>query len=69
MNVFFKPLYSFIKTPSGRGEIGKHKGLKTSYITGLVTQVSSNLFNQFNYLLDTLSVAPLVKGRSDVTVS
>ena len=69
MNVFFKSLYSFIKTPSGRGEIGKHKGLKTSYITGLVTQVSSNLFNQFNYLLDTLSVAPLVKGRSDVTVS
>ena len=69
MNVFFKSLYSFIKTPSGRGEIGKHKGLKSSYLTGLVTQVSSNLFKYINYLVDTLSVAPLVKGRSDVTVS
>ena len=53
----------------GRGEIGKHKGLKTSHITGQVTQVSSNLFKYINYLVDTLSVAPLVKGRSDVTVS
>ena len=69
MNVFIKSLYLFIKDPSGRGEIGKHKGLKTSYLTGLVTRVHANLFNQFNYLLDTLSVAPLVKGRSDVTVS
>lgn len=69
MNVFFKPLYSFIKTPSGRGEIGKHKGLKTKTITGLITQVASNLFKYINYLVDTLSVAPLVKGRSDVTVS
>ena len=53
----------------GRGEIGKHKGLKSSYITGQVTQVTSNLFKYINYLVDTLSVAPLVKGRSDVTVS
>ncbi len=69
MNVFFKSLYSFIKTPSGRGEIGKHKGLKTATLTGLVTQVLPNLFKYINYLVDTLSVAPLVKGRSDVTVS
>lgn len=69
MNVFIKSLYLFIKDPSGRGEIGKHKGLKTATVTGLVTRVHDNLFNQFNYLVDTLSVAPLVKGRSDVTVS
>jgi len=31
--------------------------------------IRDDLFNQFNYLVDTLSVAPLVKGRSDVTVS
>lgn len=37
--------------------------------TGLVTQVTPNLFNQFNYLVDIISVAPLVKGRSDVSVS
>ena len=69
MYVFFNPLYLFIKDPSGRGEIGKHKGLKTATLTGLITRVTANLFNQNNYLVDTLSVAPLVKGRSDVTVS
>ena len=69
MNVFIKSLYLFIKSSSGRGEIGKHKGLKSSNITGLVTRVTPNLFNQFNYLLDIISVAPLVKGRSDVSVS
>jgi len=62
MYVFFKSLYSFIKDPSGRGEIGKHKGLKSSNITGLVTRVTPNLFNQFNYLVDIISVASLSKG-------
>jgi len=46
----------------GRGEIGKHKGLKSSNITGLITRVTPNLFNQFNYLVDIISVASLSKG-------
>ena len=65
MNVFFKSLYSFIKTPSGRGEIVKHKGLKTSYVTGQVTQVSSNLFNLNNNLIDKTSVA-VTNGSDDL---
>ncbi len=69
MYVFIKSLYLFIKSSSGRGEIGKHKGLKTATLTGLVTRVTTNLLNQNNYLVDTLSVALLVKGRSDVSVS
>ncbi len=46
----------------GRGEIGKHKGLKSSNITGLITRVTPNLFKHNSYLVDTLSVALLSKG-------
>ena len=46
----------------GRGEIGKHKGLKTAYLTGLVTRVHANLFKHISYLVDTISVASLSKG-------
>lgn len=63
MNVFIKSLYLFIKDPSGRGEIGKHKGLKTSYLTGLVTRVASTLLNYNNNLIDIISVA--IGNRSD----
>ena len=41
----------------GRGEIGKHKGLKTATVTGLVTRVTSNLLNYNNNLEDKTSVA------------
>ena len=57
MYVFIKSLYLFIKDPSGRGEIGKHKGLKTAYLTGLVTRVTSTLLNNNKTLEDKTSVA------------
>ena len=63
MNVFFKSLYSFIKSPSGRGEIGKHKGLKTATLTGYVTWVTANLLNNNKNLEDKTSVA--LGNRSD----
>ena len=65
MNVFIKSLYLFIKDPSGRGEIGKHKGLKTATVTGLVTRVTSNLLNYNNNLEDIISVA-IQQGSGDL---
>ena len=63
MYVFVKSLYLFIKSSSGRGEIGKHKGLKTATVTGLVTRVTSTLLNYNNNLEDKISVA--LGNRSD----
>ena len=57
-----KTLNALLSKGCGRGEIGKHKGLKTRYLTGLITRVTPNLFNQFNYLVDIISVASLSKG-------
>ena len=65
MNVFINPLYLFIKDPSGRGEIGKHKGLKTATVTGLITRVTSNLPNYNNNLIDKTSVA-IQQGSDDL---
>ena len=47
----------------GRGEIGNHNVLKTSYITGLVTRVTTNSLNYNNNLIDKTSVA--IGNRSD----
>ena len=63
MYVFIKSLYLFIKDPSGRGEIGKHKGLKTATLTGYVTWVTANLLNNNKNLEDKTSVA--IGNRSD----
>tara|TARA_R110002020_G_scaffold194845_1_gene395763 strand:+ start:80 stop:547 length:468 start_codon:yes stop_codon:yes gene_type:complete len=57
-----KTLKALLSKGCGRGEIGKHKGLKTSYITGLVTRVTPNLFKHISYLVDITSVASLSKG-------
>ena len=65
MYVFFNPLYLFINSSSGRGEIGKHKGLKTSYLTGLVTRVTSTLLNYNKTLEDKTSVA-IGNGSDDL---
>lgn len=63
MNVFIKSLYLFIKSSSGRGEIGKHKGLKTATLTGQVTRVTATLLNNNKNLEDIISVA--LGNRSD----
>ena len=39
----------------GRGEIGKHKGLKTATLTGLVTRAASNFLKQNKNLIDKIS--------------
>ena len=62
-------MLSIAFTNRGRGEIGKHKGLKRALPTGLITRVTTNFFKYNNYLIDIKSVALLIKGRSDVTES
>lgn len=56
-------------TYSGRGEIGKHKGLKRASLSRLITRVTTNFFKYINYLIDKVSVGLLIRGRSDVTKS
>ena len=53
----------------GRGEIGKHKGLKRGYITGLVTRVTPNSLNNNNNLVDNISVGSFVVRRDAVALS
>ena len=64
-----KALKPLLSKGCGRGEIGKHKGLKTSAFSGQITRVTTNFFKYNNYLIDIMSVEPLVRGRSDVTKS
>lgn len=64
-----KSMLSMAFTNRGRGEIGKHKGLKRALPTGLITRVTANFFKYINYLIDIKSVALLIRGRSDMTKS
>lgn len=64
-----KSMLSMAFTNCGRGETGKHKGLKRALPTELITRVIANFFNNNNYLIDIKSVALLIRGRSDVTKS
>lgn len=64
-----KSMLSMAFTNRGRGEIGKHKGLKRALPTGLITRVTTNFFKYNNYLIDIKSVALLIRGRSDMTKS
>jgi len=64
-----KSMLSMAFTNCGRGETGKHKGLKRALPTGQITRVTANFFKYNNYLIDKKSVALLIKGRSDVTKS
>ena len=52
-----KSMLSMAFTNRGRGEIGKHKGLKKSAFSGLITRVPFNLFNNNKNLIDKISVA------------
>ena len=69
MNANSKSLLSLSFTYSGRGETGKHKGLKRALPTGQITRVTTNFFKYNNYLIDKKSVALLIRGRSDMTKS
>ncbi len=64
-----KSMLSMAFTNRGRGETGKHKGLKRALPTGLITRVTTNFFKYNNYLIDIKSVALLIRGRSDMTKS
>lgn len=64
-----KSMLSMAFTNCGRGETGKHKGLKRALPIGLITRVIANFFKYNNYLIDIKSVALLIRGRSDVTKS
>jgi len=64
-----KSMLSMAFTNCGRGETGKHKGLKRALPTGKITRVTANFFKYNNYLIDKKSVALLIKGRSDMTKS
>jgi len=52
-----KTLKALLSKGCGRGEIGKHKGLKTATLTGLITRVTTNLLNNNKNLEDKTSVA------------
>ena len=60
-----KPLVS---KGSGRGEIGKHKGLKRRTLNHRVTSHPPNSFKYNNYLVDILSDVPLLVIGTEVTL-
>jgi hypothetical protein len=60
-----KPLLS---KGCGRGEIGKHKGLKRRALNHRVTGHPPNSFKHNNYLVDILSDVPLLVIGTEVTL-
>ena len=60
-----KPLLS---KGCGRGEIGKHKGLKRRALNHRVTVHPPNSFKHNNYLVDILSDVPLLVIGTEVTL-
>ena len=67
--ICLKTLKPLLSKGRGRGEIGKHKGLKRGYITGLVTRVTPNSFNNNNNLIDNISVGSFFVRRDAVALS
>jgi hypothetical protein len=61
-------LYNQTLSLCGRGEIGKHKGLKRLTINHRVTGHPPNSFKYNNYLVDTLSDVALSIVGKEVTL-
>ena len=61
-------LYNQTLSLSGRGEIGKHKGLKRRALNHRVTVHPPNSFKYNNYLVDTLSDVALSIVGKEVTL-
>lgn len=66
VNIYF--LYNQTLSLSGRGEIGKHKGLKRRTLNHRVTSHPPNSFKYNNYLVDILSDVPLLVIGTEVTL-
>ena len=69
LHVILKPALTKAYNESGRGEIGIHKGLKIPGFCIVVTSFSPNLFNQFNNLVDIISLRTFLSRCNGVTMS
>ena len=63
-----KTLKPLLSKGCGRGEIGKHKGLKRRTLNHRVTSHPPNSFKYNNYLVDILSDVPLLVIGTEVTL-
>ncbi len=61
-------LYNQTLSLCGRGEIGKHKGLKRRALNHRVTGHPPNSFKHNNYLVDILSDVSLLIVDTEVTL-
>jgi len=61
-------LYNQTLSLCGRGEIGKHKGLKRRALNHRVTGHPPNSFKYNNYLVDILSDVPVLVVGTEVTL-
>ena len=61
-------LYNQTLSLCGRGEIGKHKGLKRRALNHRVTGHLPNSFKYNNYLVDILSDVPVLVVGTEVTL-